>query len=166
MEETMRSFKFTIMLLIISILLTLMGCGTTGTICQNVPTGQTSVICTLSTKLNTSPEAISQILQIANVAALDKSLYTAQQADAFLDGVITDLKQIKSNGQSISYVQAIDYLNKKYAILPKEVQAAMIIMNPASLSTQEIKLPLCEYDIDLLISHCKKQLQIVQIFTK
>ena len=155
---TLLAVSFFIMFLIF----TLQGCSTTGTICQNVPTGQTSVICTLSTKLNTSPEAMSQVLQIANVAALEKSLYTAQQANAFIDQIIMDVEAYK--GKTITYAQAVKYLNDKFNILSPQVQAVFIIMNPADLAAKEITIPLSDYDVNLILKHLAKQKALVGFY--
>src|SRR4030042_144288 len=133
----------------------LMACATQGIICQNIPEGQVSVICALAGKMDTSPEAISQILQVANFVALEKSLYKAVEAQEFVEEIIDDLKNIKAN--TITYTEAVNYVNKKYNILSKEIKAVFIIINPADLATREIKIPLSEYDINLLIGHLEKQ---------
>lgn len=156
----METLKLTTLLLIISILALLAGCATTSNYCPH----EGSAICTLSEKLNTSPESISQVLQIANVAALEKSLYTAQQADLFIDAIMADLKKVKAEGVSISYVDALKYVSDKFDLLSPSAQAAFIIMNPADLATQEINIPLSEYDIDLLIKHLKKQKALVKVY--
>jgi len=58
----------------------------------------------------------------------------------------------------------VNYVNKKYNILSKEVQAVFIIINPADLATKEIKIPLSEYDINLLIGHLEKQKAIIEVY--
>jgi len=140
----------------------LIACATSGTICQDIPEGQNSVICMLADKMGTSPEAMSQILQVANFVALEKSLYRAVEAQEFVDEIIRDLKGIKEN--TITYTEAVNYVNKKYNILSKEVQAVFIIINPADLATKEIKIPLSEYDINLLIGHLEKQKAIIEVY--
>ena len=112
--------------------------------------------------MNTSPEAISTTLQVANVMALEKSLYKAQEAEEFIDNIIQDLKNIK--GKSITYAEALDYINDKFKVLSPEIQAVFIIVDPAGLATKEIKIPLSDYDINLLIKHLEKQKQIVQVY--
>lgn len=143
------------------ICLCICACSTTSNLCP-APDGQASVICSLSGQMNTSPEAISTTLQVANVMALEKSLYKAQEAEEFIDNIIQDLKNIK--GKSITYAEALDYINDKFKVLSPEIQAVFIIVDPAGLATKEIKIPLSDYDINLLIKHLEKQKQIVQVY--
>lgn len=154
----METLKLTTLLLIISILALLAGCATTSNYCPH----DGSVICQLSEKLNTSPEAISQILQIGNVTALEKSLYTATEADKFVDQVIKDVNAYK--GKMIPYADAIGYINKKFNLLSPQIQAVFIIKNPASLAEKEITMPLSDYDIDLILKHLQKQKVLIKVY--
>jgi hypothetical protein len=163
-----RNLKvFSVMFMLVFCMALLGACSTVSNICP-APDGQASVICALSEKMNTSPENLSQILQVANFVALEKSLYTANEASEFIDQIILDLKTAKyeqrGGGPAITYAQALDYVNKKFNVLSAEVQAVFIILNPADLASKEIKIPMIEYDINLLIRHLEKQKQIVQVY--
>ena len=133
-------------------------------ICQNIPEGQTSVICQLALATKVSPENMSITLQIANMAALEKNLYTAKEAGKFIDSIIIDLKNYKTSEITISYYQAIDYLNKKFKLLSPQAQVAFIIINPGALSEYKIDSPLSSYDIDLIINHLVKERAIVSAY--
>lgn len=154
----MKTLKLTTLLLIISILALLAGCATTSSLCPK----EGSAICALSEKLNTSPEAISQVLQVANVAALEKSLYTATEADKFIDQIIADVQAYQ--GKTVTYAQAVKYLNDKFNLLSPQIQAVFIIMNPADLAAKEITIPLSDYDLGLIIAHLQKQKLLVAAY--
>jgi hypothetical protein len=153
-----------IILLIISLFImflvfTFQGCATTSSLCPK----DGSAICALSDKLGASPESLSQVLQIANVAALEKSLYTAKEANQFVDQIIKDVQAYR--GKTITYVQAIKYLNDKFNVLSPQIQACFIIMNPADLATKEISIPsLSKDDINMIINHLKKQKALISVY--
>lgn len=154
----METFKLTTLILIISIIAMLAGCATTSSLCPK----EGSAICALSEKLNTSPEAISQVLQIGNIAALEKSLYTATEADKFINQIIADVQAYK--GKAVTYTQAVQYINKKFNLLSPQIQAVFIIMNPADLAAKEITIPLSDYDIDLILKHLQKQKVLIKVY--
>jgi len=143
-------------------------CATRSDTCKNVPEGQTSVICTLAGKMGTTPENISMTLQVVNMASLEKNLYTAQEANKFVDVVIADLEKVKASKGKIvvSYLDAVNYVNAKYKLLSSATQAAFIIIAPSALTEQEIKIPLSEYDIDLLLKHLAKQKILISVYIK
>lgn len=133
-------------------------------VCLNIPEGEKSVICELANEMNTTPEALSQILQVANFGALESDVYNAQEANKFVDGIITDLKGIQETGNVITFMQAITYLNKKFDLLPTKIQVLFVIINPDNLVNYQINIPLSNYDIILLIKHLNKQKQIIQVY--
>jgi len=149
--------------LIIMILILMAGCATNSQLCT-VPEAQNSVVCELSTKLHTTPEMISQTLLVANMGALEADVYTAQQANKFVDDLISEIENFRKLGKTISYIDAIRYIDSKFKILPARVQAVFVIMNPAGLSDQVINLPLTDYDFDLLLRHLNKEKQIISVY--
>jgi hypothetical protein len=151
------------MILISALVVFLIGCATKSNLCP-APEGEISAICQIAQKMNTSPEAISQILLISNMAALDEELYTAQEAKTFVETILKDIDKIQADGTSITYLQAIDYVNKKFKLLSPKAQACFVILNPVDLAEKEIKIPLSEYDLGLVKRHLKKQLQIINVY--
>ena len=143
------------------ILMVMSGCASNSMLCT-VPEATDSVICNLSTKLKTTPGVISQTLQVANLGALEANIYTARQADKFIDTLIADIQGIK--GKEITYLDAVNYINDKFNVLPPRIQAVFIIINPAGLASQTIKMPLTNYDFELLLRHLQKQKDIIKMY--
>lgn len=162
-KENLVLWVVIVMMLVCLIGLLGEGCAP-GNVCMNVPDGQDSVICALADEMATSPEAMSMILQIANVGALETSVYTAKEANEFIAGILTDLKDIKARDGKITYIEAIEYINKKFDLLPAKAQAAFLIVNPADLTTYKITLPLSDFDIGLIIRHLEQQAAIVRVY--
>jgi hypothetical protein len=107
---------------------------------------------------------MSTTLQIANLGALEANLYTAKKAGEFVDRIIADLEELKTAGTSITYYEAIAYLDKKFEVLDPKIQAAFVLIDSSNLLSTKIELPLCSYDIDLLIRHLSKQRAIITIY--
>lgn len=149
--------------LLVGILFFISACATTSQICL-VPEAQNSVVCELSGKLRTTPEIISQSLQVANFGALEANIYTAKSADKFLDEIIVDIKNIQEMGKQISYLDAINYIDGKFKLLPSRVKAVFVLMNPAGLASQGIKQPLTDYDFELILRHLQKQKDLVKVY--
>lgn len=149
--------------IVILFCLIMAGCGTKSVICD-VPEAQNSVICALSQKMNTSPEMISQSLLVANFGALEADLYTARQANEFVDRIINDIEELRALGKTISYIGAINYIDGKLKALPVKVKAVFVMVNPVGLADKNIKMPLTDYDFELLLRHLNKQKQIIQVY--
>jgi hypothetical protein len=141
----------------------LWACSSASFLCS-VPEAEGSAVCALSEKLHTTPEIISQSLQVANLGALEADLYTARQANEFIDKIIADIEDIKAMGKKISYLQAINYIDSKFKVLPARVKAVFVIMNPAGLAGQSISQPLTDYDFELLTKHLKIQKDIIGVY--
>ena len=150
-------------IIIVLALLLFMGCSATSNLCT-VPEANNSVVCDLSAKLHITPEMISQSLLIANFGALEVDLYTAQQADKFVNNLIGQIEKFKASGNTYTYAQAISFINSQYNLLPKKIQAVFVIIDPAGLASQNITLPLTNYDFDLFLRHLNKQKQIISIY--
>ena len=150
-------------LIIFSVWMMLQGCGGTSTLCP-APDGQPSVICKLSDKMVMTPETLSQVLQVSNMIALEENIYTARDANKFVDRILHDIQKVRDQGISISYLEAVNYVNKRFKLLSLKAQAAFIIINPGDLATKEINIPLSEYDLGLLLKHLWKQKAIIGVY--
>jgi hypothetical protein len=139
------------------------GCGTKSMLCD-VPEAENSVICKLSQKMNTTPGIISQSLLVANFGALEADLYTAQKANEFIDKIINDIEELRALGRTITYIGAINYIDGKYKVLPDKIKAVFVLINPAGLADKNIKMPLTDYDFELILRHLNKQKQIIQVY--
>ena len=143
------------------------GCGTTGgIICSNIPEGQDSAICKIADKMNTTPEQISQVLQVANFAALESDLYTAREAEEFVDRIIRDISEFRETGKTLTYIKAIEYLNSKFSLLSPRAQVVFSLINPGDLASKEINVPLGDYDLSLILRHLEKQEIIIAAYLK
>lgn len=143
--------------------LLLVGCGAKSMLCS-VPEADGSVICKLAEKINTTPEAISQSLKIANAGGLALKVYEAQEAEKFIRDIIAEVEKYQAMGTEISYKEAIDYIIEKKKGLSLKVQAIFTVIDPAVLSQNIIDMPLKGYDFKLFLDHLYAQLRVVAIF--
>ena len=155
--------KFIFILSMLIVLFILPGCGTGSMLC-NVPEAENSVVCKIAEKAHTTPEVISQTLLVGNLAALEGDIYTARAADKFVDNIISDLEKVKASGGKITYMQAVEYIDKKFNLLSPKAQAAFVIIDTNNLAGQAIEVPLTGYDIDLLLAHLKKQKAVIAAY--
>jgi hypothetical protein len=162
-QENVYFEKALMVFMVLLLGLIMAACATTSQLCA-VPEAQNSVVCELSAKLKTTPEMISQSLQVANLGALASDVYTAQQADEFVDKIITDIQDIQKMGKEISYLDAINYIDGKLNLLPTKIKAVFVLIDTAGLTTQGIKQPLTDYDFDLIIRHLQKQKELIKIY--
>ena len=151
------------LLMIFTLLILVSSCATTSQLC-NVSEAKNSVVCELSSKLKTTPEMISQSLQIANFGALEGDLYTAQQANDFINRMIEDIKEVQSLGKEVSYLDMVNYINRKFDLLSPRIQAVFVLINPAGLAGQSITIPLTDYDFELLLRHLYKQKNLIKVY--
>jgi len=146
-------------------ILFLVGCAT-GNICNKVPEGE-SVICDATDSIGVSPESLSNILVIVNVAALEKSIWTAREAMEFVEEAEKLLKEAKKWNNLITYGDVVDYLLRAYSGLSPRVQAVFVVIDPlTSLTSIEYQMPqfLSEFDIDMLLAHLDKQKYIISLY--
>jgi hypothetical protein len=163
MKQVIYFEKALMVCMILLLGLIISACATTSQLCT-VPEAQGSVVCELSGKLKTTPEMISQTLQVANLGAMATNIYTAQSADNFIDDMIKDISEIRDMGKQISYLDAINYIDNKLNLLPKNVKAVFLLIDTAGLTTQGIKQPLTGYDFELILRHLQKQKEIVKAY--
>jgi hypothetical protein len=142
------------------------GCATTPSQLCIVPEAKDSVICELAGKLKTTPEAISQTLKITNIVAMETNVYTAQQADKFVDRMIEEIQGIRDLGSEITYIGLVRYIDGEVSLLPPRVQVVFEVMGDSGLTTQEIKMPLTPYDFELLLRHLQKQKELIKMYLR
>ena len=148
---------------VLFVLVMFAGCGTTSMLCS-VPEADGSVICELSKKINTTPEAISQSLKIANAGAMELDVYDAYEAEKFVDKIISEIQEVQKMGKEVSYREAIEYIRGIYSKLPERVQLIFEIASPDMLSQNLIEIPLTDYDFKLLLDHLNNQKNIINMY--
>lgn len=141
------------------------GVQTGQSVCDTVPEGSYSAICQAADVMGTRPEDVATILKLANVAALAGNVYTALQADAFIDEVRAYLVQTRDQG-GITYADAVNAALARYGLLPPEVQAVFIVLDGAvSIDAPEVTaLTLSNYDYDMLLGHMDQQKALLAPF--
>ena len=136
-------------------------------VCNNVPEGQYSVLCTISNYMHVPLENVSQVLQAADAGGLLANLYTAQQAENFIQGIRTYLNTSQS-GSGLVYSALMKYLTEKYGLLPAKIQAVITIVKPfGSVNISAIPgadMKLSPYDYELLEKGLQEQEKIIQPF--
>lgn len=158
-----NGFKITGLIMVFMLILILSACGSKSMLCS-VPEAENSVVCELSKKMNTTPEMISQTLMVANIGAMEADAYTAKRANVFVDKIIAEISEVRKLGKSVSYLDAINYIQTKFDVLPRKVQTLFVIVNPAGLYDQNITIPLTDYDYELLLRHLQKQKDILKAY--
>ncbi len=133
-------------------------------VCAKIPDGQTSVICQISEKVNVTPEAVSGVLKIANLAGVASKTYTVSQALAFIDRMEIILKDVQISG--ITYADFVIFITKEYNALPPEVQALFVILEDFKLiDIPEIQLvKLTDYDFGMISRHFAAQRKVLMPF--
>lgn len=132
--------------------------------CAKIPAGSYSVICQISDKVGTSPEAVAATLKIANIAMLEE-VYTARQADEFIIKLQAAAKAAReSNGAT--YKQLVQYILARYKILSPKVQAALVVLDDfVEIDAPEIQAQLLsDYDWDGIEKHLADQRAIIAPF--
>jgi len=150
--------------LLLSLALLAFGCAGTAiqkpSICDTIPAGD-SVICDLSERVGQPVETVAGILKLSNVAALAADLYTAQQANKFIDKTIGYLK---TTSVDLTYVSAVQYVLTTLSMMTPEAQAVFIILDDfVNVDFGSVRL-LSEFDIGLLLKHLNDQKLILVPF--
>lgn len=148
---------------VILVLVMFTGCGTKRPLCS-LPEADGSVICKLSKKINTTPEAISNTLKIANAGGLAFDVYEADEADGFIDKIIEKIEQARAMGREISYREAVEFIRGEYNQLSPAVQAVFEIVDPDILSKNLVDMFLTDFDFEQLLSHLYEQKKVVAVF--
>ena len=148
-------------ILIIGILFVFAGCATVQqapSVCDTLEPGQ-SVICDMADKVEQRPETVASFLKLGNVAGLSGKLYTAQEADKFIEDTIAILG---ANVGGVTYTGAVLYVVQALAKLSPEAQALFIVLSDfLAIETNEI---LTSIDIKMLIKHLREQQAIIAPF--
>jgi len=146
-------------------LLIFMGCVEQVKLCDQVPEGETSLLCQASRKFGLDLETVAGGLKIANAGALATDRYTATEALAFIDRVSADLVTMEKAGST--YAMFIQYLHGAIDDLPPVLVAAFAVVVPyVDTSVPELsKYKLQPYDYYLLRLHLERQRTVVLPFT-
>lgn len=160
--------NFPILALLLAVLFLFVGCITFAPpatpICDTIPDGSYSILCTVAERINTTPETVGSLLKIGNVAALASDKYTAQQALIFIDEVEAFLKEKRASG--FTYEEAVKAIKDRYLKLPPAVQALFIIYENA-IQIQEpeiVLLKLSDFDWANVLGHLTEQRKIILPF--
>ena len=96
----------------------LMGCSTfqRPSVCQDANSAILSVA--------SNPTGLDRGLLTINILALEKGIYTAEQAQAFID----DVREKVNSG--LSYIDLLTYLDFKVAAINKAVGLSLIVLGP------------------------------------
>jgi len=129
----------------------------TSSVCSNIPEGTTSVICSTATALNVSPEAVSSIITVSNMAGLVSGAYTAEEAIVVIDTMDAFVVSVQKNG-GITYISLIQMALSYYNTLSPKMQAAFIVLQefitvPDALGGEL----LTDYDYTLILAALAKQ---------
>ena len=162
-----------VLILAICLLMVCSGCGVinlktkdSGQACANIPEGSYSVICEISHKMGQEPEDIASVLKLANLTSLTTDVYAAAEAKAF----IVDVREYVENARKIStgftYKELVQYVVAKYSLLPKKVQALLIVLDDyVAIDDGEISVKcLSDYDFGMIDYHLEEQDRIADVF--
>lgn len=120
------------------------------------PEAEDSVICSLASRMNTTPEQMDFVIRLATAVALDSNPDEAGKALRYLkslDAVI--------NGNGVTYDAFAKLLKNKPLTF---VVAQEVIDNFGGLKNPVGELlPISEFDLNLLNTHIERQKQLIQI---
>lgn len=135
----------------------------TDSVVNQVPEGQTSIICDVAKAYNVTPETVARIIKTQNVAAIAAGAYSPEQAMAFLDEIETYL--VNSQAVGLTYTAAVTAAKNKYGRLPPEAQAVLIILDDF-IDVPEIYSArlLTEYDYEILRMGIEDQRRVLWPF--
>lgn len=162
----MRTIKSIIVLFVVLFMATCVGCLSTSTssVCDSVPVGQSSIICDAAKEIGISPESLSQVLILANMAALEADVYIANEAYIFIENAE---KALRASQTDVTYGQVISYLLREYSGLSPAAQGVFAVIDPLQgLVNMEEYAPklLSEYDVSLLLRHLSKQKSVIRAY--
>lgn len=138
------------MVLLIALVFTFMGCSyiQTSKVCE---TEQKSLIC----EKIPHPEQAGILLQIANITALKKDAYSAEQAFKFLDDVESFLKEADTYGNACRWIaNEMDKYDLEVLILSGYID---ILNIPETIT---------EYDRELLLKHIERQRALIKTYVE
>lgn len=152
----------------LALLVLVYGCGTLSqtktSVCNEIPVGDTSVICDIAGSINVSPEYVSYVLKIGNVTALATEVYTAKKALAFVEDLQAFLTDAQHKG--LTYAAVLQYAKTKYTELPQKVQIAFVVLQEFVNPPEEFATkPLTDYDYSILQAGLSEQYNVIRPFT-
>ena len=162
-----------ILILSLWLLMVCNGCGViniktkdSGQACTNISEGSYSVICEISHKMGQEPEDIASVLKLANLTSLTTDVYAAAEAKAFIADVRKYVQNARKISEGFTYNELVQYVVAKYSLLPKKVQALLIVLDDyAYIDDGEISAKvLSDYDFTMVESHLDEQDRIVDVF--
>ncbi len=144
------------------------GCGTLSqtqtSVCNDIPVGETSVICEIATDIDVSPEYVIYVLKIGNVTALATEVYTAKKALAFVEDLQLFLTDAQRKG--LTYAAIIQYAKVRYKELPEKVQIAFVVLQEFVNPPDEVATKLLtDYDYSILQTGLSEQSDVIRPFT-
>lgn len=155
--------KSFILVVMIFLIMLFAGCMGKSQLCA-VPEAEGSKICAFSEKLHLDPAYMSQGLLAINFVALKKSVYTPGQAYVFVEKLENELTELRAQGKVWTIEQAINYIDGKLNVLPEDVRLAFQTFDIHQFTDIEIKLPITDYDFELILRHLAKQKALIEIF--
>ena len=156
----LKQFLVPIIILIISASACSFMEGSTSALCD---VDRPSIICEIAAKNDTSPEDLAKILKTANVGLLAADVYTAEEANYFIDDMMTYVQAAQAAGTDYGTLGLA--LLSRYGNLQPEVQAAMVIVSILDLDlTGTGEELLTDYDYELIMLHLENQKKLVEVF--
>jgi hypothetical protein len=135
--------------------------------CSHVPKDSYSLICQAADKLGVAPESITSPIKIANAIAIGSDAYSAEQADAFIQMLIDQAKEMAFSDKGATWQQFMNYVVSKYDLLPQRMKAALIIvetLNNGDLFPGMQYVLLSQYDWAGILWELNQQKQTVDLF--
>ena len=136
---------------------------TANSVCDNLPEGTSSVICSTATMLNVTPEAISSIMTISNLSGLVSGVYTAEEAMVVINTMESFVVGIQKTG--ITYISLIQMALNYYNTLTPKMQAAFVVLQEFIVVPDALgKELLTDYDYVLILKALEKQRHAITPF--
>lgn len=130
--------------------------------CEQVPAGETSVICSIADYYGTTPEAVSKILEISNLGALATDPSLAYDIDSFL----VRLRSAVAMMDNPTYDDVVNLFTDKYTEADPRIQALMIILGDyKDVEIEGLEMAILPaYDVAGIIGEIDKLMLITKPF--
>ena len=129
-------------------------------ICEQIPEGETSIICEASNKLGIPIEETARLLKLANAGIIIADKVNAKEVLSFIMETKQILHYLTDEGLTLEDV--LSYTAWEYGMLTSESQVLISIVNPfAGVEFEGIKY-LSDFDIYLLQCHLDEQAEMVR----
>jgi len=130
----------------------------TTTICDQIPEGQSSVICAAADELGVTVEETAKLLKLANSGLIISDKASAKEVLSF----IVDTKQLlNSLSNGLTLKEVLSYTEWGYDSLSLESQVLVSIIDPFVGVEINVSEYLSDFDIYLLLSHLDDQEDMV-----